>query len=208
MNTRSRVWANRSRSRKNSSRSRSARRAQALERQREARTLEVEPEAASVRQASEDLGQPLLRPQAAEYQRRAPGSGGMGLHALVADALHDAQVLAELGEAADEIVEGPRRHQLVAPAEGGDQALPDLALLAEGLDDLEILTESAWGATTFEAHEHEPIMRLSVVRYKDNRRRPAQFCTTTFSPRRRFRVGQSLDSARITVGRPGSNCRK
>jgi hypothetical protein len=55
-----------------------ARRAQTLERQREARALEVEAEAASAGQAREDLGQPLLLPQAAEDQRRPPGPGGMG----------------------------------------------------------------------------------------------------------------------------------
>ncbi len=147
-----------------------ARRAQALERQREAGALEVEAEAASAGQAREDLGHALLLPQAAENQRRAPGPGGMGLQAVVADALHDAQLRAELGQAADEVVQGPRRHQLVAPAEGGDQALPDLALLAEGLDDLEVLAGSVGGATTFEAHEHEPIMRSSDLGHKHNRR--------------------------------------
>jgi hypothetical protein len=48
------------------------------------------------------------------------------------------QLRAGLGEAAEEIVERPAGHELVAPAEGGDQALPNLALLAVRLDDLEV----------------------------------------------------------------------
>ncbi len=132
----------------------------------------------------------------------------MGLQAVVADVLHDAQVLAELGEAADEIVEGPRRHQLVAPAEGGDQALPDFALLAEGLDDLQVLADGARGATTLEAHEHEPIMRLSDVRYQNNHRRGPRFCTTTFSTPGGSVSGPRRDSAQIAFDEPGSNCRK
>jgi hypothetical protein len=79
--------------------------------------------------------------------------------------------------------------------------LPDLALLAEGLDDLEVLADGAWGATTLEAHEHEPIMRPmrpSILEYQNNRRRAARVRTTTFSSGHRFHVEQNRDFAQIT----------
>jgi hypothetical protein len=83
----------------------------------------------------------------------------MGLEPVLADALHDAQPLAELGEAANEVVQRAGGDQLVAPSERGDQPLPDFALVAERLDDLEVLTGGAWCTTTLEAHEHGLIMR-------------------------------------------------
>ena len=102
-----------------------ARGTQALQGKGERRALDIEGEAPVGGQAFEDGGHALLVPEPAEDQRGTPGATGVRLQAGRAHPLDHPEVLAEAGEAAHEPVEGARRHERVAPAEGGEHPLAD-----------------------------------------------------------------------------------
>ena len=131
-----------------------SRRAEPLEREREGRALDVEGEVPLGGEPPEDGGDALVLPQPAEHERGAPGPGGVGLEARRAHALHDAQPLAEAGQGPHESVQRAVGHELVAPAEGGADPLPDVAPAAHGLDDLEVLVGAGGLDTTLHPHEH------------------------------------------------------
>jgi hypothetical protein len=58
----------------------------------------------------------------------------------------------------EQLIEGPIRDELVAPAQRGDHALAHVTVLAAGFDDLEILARVRPAATTLHAHEHAAII--------------------------------------------------
>jgi len=78
----------------------------------------------------------------------------VGLEALGADPLHHAEALAETGEGRQEPVEGPGRDELVPASQRDQDPLPDMAPLAEGLHDLEVLVAPATLVTPLDADEH------------------------------------------------------
>jgi hypothetical protein len=81
-------------------------------------------------------------------------------------------------------------------------------LLAEGLDDLEVLANRAGWATTLEAHEHGSMMPIADLTYKNNRSDGPGIRTTTSWPAVASDRGQIRDSAAITTDEQRSNCRK
>jgi hypothetical protein len=65
----------------------------------------------------------------------------MGAEPLGPDLVDDAESFAEAGQALDERVQSPVGYELIASSQCGDEALPYLAAIAEGLDELEVLVE-------------------------------------------------------------------
>jgi hypothetical protein len=117
-----------------------------------------------------------------------------------------ARPLAELRQAPDQVIERAAGHQGITAAEGGDEPLPDLAGLAVGLDDLQVLADGPRGTTTLEAHEHALIMRGDDGRTKQNRGAGHRRRATTFRPASRRRAAQRRAGAAITRGAPSPKC--
>jgi hypothetical protein len=78
----------------------------------------------------------------------------VGLQALLAHSLDHAQALAELGQGADQRIERAVGDELLAAAEVGHDALPDLSSLSNGLDDLQVLVRGAGVRAALDAYEH------------------------------------------------------
>jgi hypothetical protein len=134
------------------------RRAEALEGEGEADALDIEAEAPTGGEPRDDLGQALLFPQPTEDKRWSPRTRGVRLETLGADLLDNAQLRAEAGEGAHQPIDRAVRNQLVAAAEGGEDALPDFGTFAKGLDDLEVLVSGLILDTTLSPDKHSSII--------------------------------------------------
>jgi hypothetical protein len=93
--------------------------------------------------------------QAAEDQGRSPGLSrtgfqGQGLEAPVS--------LAELGQTLNQRIDRPVGFQGILLAQGGQDALAELPVLAKRLGNLEILIEDAVLNATLESEEHTIII--------------------------------------------------
>ena len=120
-----------------------------MEHGHEHRPLDVEPVPAAGEQRPDRVPASGLPPQALEDQGRADG-GDPGVRLRAGAFGKDHQALGEAGAGAQELVDGAGGGEPVAPAERGDDGLPDPFALAAVLDDLEVLVRSG----PLDADEH------------------------------------------------------
>jgi len=106
----------------------------------------------------------------------------MCLEPIGAHLVHDAQPLTEANQAADDVVKLARPDELVAAAEGREDTLSNVAVVAVGLDQLEVFMLELTGPTTLDADEHGAIMLISSQLSRKSPSAPVDIGTTFPSP--------------------------
>ena len=102
-------------------------------------------ELATAEERLEHLREAEFLPEPAEDQRRPESQGVPGLNVVLPGRVENGRVIGELGTGVEQAVELPRLLESIESPEGGQYLLPDVALDAHVVNDLQVFVPTGIG---------------------------------------------------------------